>query len=1024
MKPVRLVMTAFGPYADRTVVDFSDLGRGLFLIHGKTGSGKTMIFDGVCYALFGETSGDRRDDDTLRSHLTDAKPEVELEFTQRGVRYKVVRTPPYLREKRGGGVKRENPTAELYEEGKLKASKPRDVTAMVAEIVGMDAKQWKQTSMLAQGDFTKLLDTESKERTDILRRLFRTDSCRDLQRSLADAAAAKRDELALAEQEEARRVSEISLPDGAEPEEMTRQELREALGSAVEADGKKSAELSEGIASLDASYRAAIEAETQGKSVLALFDELASKEEALKALESRGEEVAAKATDRDAANGIGPVRELHNQLTTREVDLETVRGNLAKAEAELARIGAEKVAAEAALAAAEAKSQEFQAARSECDAVEKTLESYRRADQLRADAKAARQALEEADMKAVEAATESERLAAEEAATSARLSEASGAEGLLQAAEARKAAAASSLESLQRMQSQAERCVSLAKRSGELLAEFEAADAKVRAASSELEEARSLLIRSQAGILAEGLAEGTPCPVCGSVHHPSPASRPEGAPDQKAIKALEERKGRFEAERAKTSEALAGAKAEAEALLRGLDEEAGEELTAAEHAGRITARASAARDDLEAACKDIAELTARVADAAALQSSLEGIRARRAELQAEAEALRERIAGARATAEAKEAELRVVSEKLKFADAAEASGFVESERARIAAFDAELAGARGAASRLAADAASKAAERDGYSERIAELTAAIAEDETNLQAMLDERGMDLERFQRLKSLDVGALNAEIEAYAAELRSCSDRAGELRAELGGRERPDAEALAGAVAAAKDALDSAQSEKAEIDARLRTNASTLEWLSAKREELERLASEQAALKRMSDVANGTLAGAERIQFEQHIQRAYFKSVLGYANRRLGAMTGGRYELQRKESSDDLRSQQALDIDVFDHHTGKARSVKSLSGGESFKAALSLALGLSDSVQMEAGGARVESLFVDEGFGSLDSDSLDQAVKVLEDLTDGDVMVGVISHVDLLRERIDKRVSVEKARDGSSRVTVVTD
>ena len=184
----------------------------------------------------------------------------------------------------------------------------------------------------------------------------------------------------------------------------------------------------------------------------------------------------------------------------------------------------------------------------------------------------------------------------------------------------------------------------------------------------------------------------------------------------------------------------------------------------------------------------------------------------------------------------------------------------------------------------------------------------------------------------------------------------------------------------------------------------------------DEIDAKGRELDALQRMSDVANGRLTGARKVQFEQYIQAVYFDRVLQCANRRLSDMSGGRFELRRRAEDDNNRSQTALDIDVLDNFTGKVRSVKSLSGGESFKAALSLALGLSDSIQMMAGGSRVDALFIDEGFGSLDSDSLEQALDVLDSLTAGDVMIGVISHVDLLRERIDRRITVTREKGGS--------
>lgn len=288
--------------------------------------------------------------------------------------------------------------------------------------------------------------------------------------------------------------------------------------------------------------------------------------------------------------------------------------------------------------------------------------------------------------------------------------------------------------------------------------------------------------------------------------------------------------------------------------------------------------------------------------------------------------------------------------------------------------------------------------------------------------MLAERGMDAEELDSLAGFDVAEANRAIEEHASRRRSLSDAVARLEAETSGIESPDMEALSLAVESAAEARRGIESEQAVVGDRLRRNRSVASYLEEKWAELDRCAEELQAVKAMSDVANGQLTGSRKVTFEQYVQTAFFDAVLVHANGRLGEMSGGRFELVRRTETDN-RSQSALDIDVVDNFTGKTRSVRSLSGGESFKAALSLALGLSDAVQMSAGGIRVETLFIDEGFGSLDSDSLQQAIRVLERLTMGDVMVGVISHVDLLRERIDRKIEVTRTKTGS-RVEVVTD
>ena len=301
-------------------------------------------------------------------------------------------------------------------------------------------------------------------------------------------------------------------------------------------------------------------------------------------------------------------------------------------------------------------------------------------------------------------------------------------------------------------------------------------------------------------------------------------------------------------------------------------------------------------------------------------------------------------------------------------------------------------------------------------EEVRGLVPKVDEAGARLSALLDAMDMDLDGFHDLMSTDLDELNASISAFESEESYCRSRSAELTAELEGLERPDMGAVEAAVAEATEAKEAVAEELAHATEVLKGNSDAWAFLRTRWDEIDAKGRELDALQRMSDVANGRLTGARKVQFEQYIQAVYFDRVLQCANRRLSDMSGGRFELRRRAEDDNNRSQTALDIDVLDNFTGKVRSVKSLSGGESFKAALSLALGLSDSIQMMAGGSRVDALFIDEGFGSLDSDSLEQALDVLDSLTAGDVMVGVISHVDLLRERIDRRITVTREKGGS--------
>jgi exonuclease SbcC len=300
---------------------------------------------------------------------------------------------------------------------------------------------------------------------------------------------------------------------------------------------------------------------------------------------------------------------------------------------------------------------------------------------------------------------------------------------------------------------------------------------------------------------------------------------------------------------------------------------------------------------------------------------------------------------------------------------------------------------------------------------------ALEEKSEELKAMMDSSGIDEEGLSRLSGIDRDSLESEISLYDDAVRSNDALIEDLESRVEGREKPDLEAATASVESSKESLGVERSRLSIVSARLERNMDALGRIKDALPRWRVLKTEAADLRLLSDAASGKVQGGVKVPFDQYIQTVYFDSILGLANRRLKSMSGGRYELVRKTDGDN-RGQHALDIDVMDNYTGIQRSVRTLSGGESFKAALSLALGLSDMVQYTAGGLRVETLFIDEGFGSLDSDSLEQAIAVLESLSEGDVMVGVISHVDLFKERMSKKICVSKKKNGGSFVEIVTD
>ena len=921
MRPLKLTISAFGPYAGRMELDMEKLGgQGLYLITGDTGAGKTTIFDAITYALYGEASGDSRKPSMFRSKY--ARPEtptaVELVFAYGGKRYTVKRNPRYLRPKlRGEGLTEEAAGAELiYPDGRV-VTKADEVDRDIPEIVGVSREQFMQIAMIAQGDFQKLLLASTDDRKVIFRQIFRTQLFQNLEERL------KRDAGALSDRCAAVRSSLAQYMRGIEADELDVLSPEAARARAGELPAADVTALLEKLIEQDAAAEAAAEKR---------------KEELDRALgEING--VLGKLEEREKAKAAA-------EKSRRELELEKARSGELKAKLE-----AEKNAAPEAERAADEKSK-LEAELPRYDALEALRLELGRAGndlQRREAAHAERTGAWDAAAKAL--AAQKEELAALAEAGVERQKLASQMEReetrrkrleALRSDLAERAAGRSSLEKLQR--------------------EYVGAAEASRAAGAEYEAKSKAFLDEQAGIIAETLEEGKPCPVCGSTEHPRLARKSAHAPTEAQLK-----RAKTEAEAARSiaqqkSEACAAARVKLDAREESIREKMAElALTCAPEDAE-----AALRDELAAVKKSLEQLAAairaedgRIARKASLEQA---IPRKETELAGEKKAL-ETLAGQIA---ALKAEIRSKKEQQeREAGSLRFDGKGRAE-ARIGELDARITGLR--ARLKSAEDAFNASDR-----RVGELRAAIG----SLEEQLSEK-------------------LELDREAEEKRKA-----ELTAEI------------------KEAEEKAKL----VSARHAANLAVLRSIGEKAAELAGLEKRCAWVRALSVTANGGLTGKEKVMLETYVQMTFFDRIIARANTRLLVMSGGQYELKRRRVAENKASQSGLDLDVIDHYNGTERSVKTLSGGESFKASLSLALGLSDEIQSSAGGVRLDTMFVDEGFGSLDEESLDQAMRALSGLAEGSRLVGIISHVAELKTRIDKQIVVTKEQAGGSRAVIVS-
>ncbi len=908
MRPMKLTMSAFGPYAELTVIDMEALtAGGLYLITGDTGAGKTMIFDAIAYALYGEASGTGRKNDMLRSKYAEPGTEtfVELEFLHRGERYLLRRVYGKERIKRNGERVEEKSTdaSLLMPDGRV-VTKHKEVTAAVEALIGFDSARFRGTAMLAQGEFREFLFADTQKRLEVLRKLFNTDIYLRFAEEVRGEYNALEREYQLKKQSAEQAIAMFHCAPTSE--------YREALDT-VKQNGAYAAEalaVMEAVLAEDTAASAALETagETAERTLL-VVQGLLSKCETDRANEERLEK------------GKG-------MLLALEETIAALDGRVARMEEARERYEGEKET----LGRLELQLPEY----IRLEEAKKALSEARAALSAQCDKRNG--LLDKRTLLETEIAAIGQRLTALQSADSTRLAEEYAAVG------AQKEETDNLLMEIRSLAGKetALRGAREAYRRG-----AEASDSAA-ALCAAMERA---YFDGIAGILAETLTEGAPCPVCGSAAHPSPARRNEGVPDREALERRRREAGRL-AEEAKALSVRAGElngayTAEREGILR-----AGAELfpdAPAEPDGlrtRCEERSAALMASLNELLLELREAEKAEAERAILADKRErfiallGVTAKKEE-EATVDAARlEAEAGAWAI------RLSDIAARLDFSGKEEAEETIRTLRGSLSAYE-------------EAKASAEAERNKAYLTR-AGYTAAIEE--------LEEQ---------LKDSTAGAYDA----LTAELqKQTEERRGIARA------------------------------LAEVHAGLERNRMAATAAAARLGELAALGTRLGELKSISDTANGVLSGKEKLTLEAFAQMRLFERIIRRASTRLMKLTDGQYELIRRREGG-LRGKTGLDIDVVDHYNSSVRSVKSLSGGEAFKASLALALGLSDETEAECGGVVMDAMFIDEGFGSLDEESLGHAVAMLASLSGGGRSIGIISHVAELRERIDRQLVVKK-------------
>ncbi|MCI8550509.1 MAG: SMC family ATPase [Lachnospiraceae bacterium] len=1052
MKPMKLIISAIGPYAGKLPeIEFDTFEeKGLFLISGDTGAGKTTIFDAICFALYGTTSGTYRDTKNLRSEYAEdfAQSYVDFYFSHQGREFHVWRQPSYERKKqRGSGVILEKEKAIFYEAGQAPIEGLTQVNHAVRELLHIDVKQFKQIVMIAQGEFWDLLNAKTEQRTEILRTIFLTSGYKNIEYKLKDRMDAS---YKIKEKLEASMLQYFEDVSADEADELS-DELEELKSRAAGSgsawnldeilDVMERLLLSgrERLKRMEADLKKAeAELEKNNKN-LALAKINNSFIEKREKLEKEKEELEKRKTEIDAqillldkqkkaTRNVNPsyvvwrkkcdeVSRIKNQIKTAKVNLE--RAKAAVKQAKDALDGAKKLEPEVdrlkqVISRIDDEEQKYQqkeeleAKRKELVELEKNLSAEEA--NLKEKEKALQEKivslnktvkeLKDKPAELIEAKNQSEKLAELMAALDTII------DGQIPEREKRKKA----LSEKQKL--------------------FLAARDKYKEASGRREDAEHMLEDSRAGILAGKLVEGEKCPVCGSIYHPEPAKRKETSISEDEFKKLQEEEDELQEKKSHANTEAEIAKTSLEEFERQLgttileciksplldmdgEEESLEELI------RVVKEA---KPQVETMSKEYNQKCIFLdKDCRKLEKAEKDLEAARGNETERLNSQKEEFNQGRQKMEQELVETKAILgtfEKLSFPD------WKTAKRERRQAETKK--------NKISEDIRKAEEEKKKADNNV---TAATSEWKI-LSASLDQQEQDKEDLKKklekevsangfssveemityvVEEDDITSSDKMIHEYDQAVATNKKQLSDARLDAEGKKVIDIEVLKAVCEEQSANVDLIRKNYHNSENRIRTNKEKQKSILDKREELEKAHRENAICRRLYHLVKGT-TGKGKITLEQYIQAAGFDGIIAAANRRLLPMSNGQYELYRQEDSLGKKSNNFLDLEVLDNYTGHRRPVGNLSGGESFKASLSLALGLSDTVSSNLGGVQMDALFVDEGFGTLDRRSIDSAMEILINLTGSNKLVGIISHREELTENIPQQIKVRKTKGGS--------
>ena len=1055
MRPVILEMSAFGSYAETVKIDFTRVQNGLFLITGDTGAGKTTIFDAITYALYGQTSGGKRDGNMMRSQYASEETDTYVEFTfsYQKKQYTVRRNPEYLRlgkRRYADGSPRyvkESSKVELtLPDGSVFAGKKKETDQKIVEIMGMDAEQFTQIAMIAQGDFLKLLYAESRERKKIFSQIFHTryyyqvqealkkqatdsyvalqDNMKDLRREMERVELAG-EALVCEEAKRWEELKKLNVPPYDETIELM--ETLDAQMQMKEQDKKQRVTVLQ--KEMDEMRSVIREAETVNQ--LFLVCERSEKE--IEDLENQTEEYKSKGLLLERIKCAEKLIPVEKAWEKAEQDVSKVKADIHTFEEKLLVLQQDIVIKKE---RKEDEDKNFAEKEPEWTnqivRLQDALPLYEQIEELKE-----RSALLEHQRKATmdqlaDVRKELDELVRQKNEAKEIQKQNADCEARKVKLEVEKEKLDTRLTGLASAKEQLKTLTELRGECGERYAEVEKARASYQIKAAIYEEKYQAFLNEQAGILALRLTDGSPCPVCGSLSHPVPCEISEKAPTQKEVEESKLLRETAEAAREKTAEVYQSSLRRYQAqyasftqiFLSVTGEKLPEEVLGKEDQEDLSKRILIFYQETD---KERQEISRRLL--AAEKEVKQYIAA--GELLSDLEEKEEQF---RKDAEEKESQLHDLTGNLdrmqaEYQTRAESLPYPTLQEAKECLLETKKA------LKLGKEACEKA-ERD-YQKQVEEkkqTEGQLKNSQTSYAALEEQRQTSQDSWKEmLRKYDfeeagyreaaekVGKreeMEEDIRSYELAKREALARVKVLKEQLSGKQFTDTAKLRHTAEELEGKLEAVKEEQMHLYGVNKKNQEAKRKMKDFFERQKDIQKRYEMISNLSRTANGSLSGTAKIDFETYIQRQYFRQIIHAANKRLLKMTSGEFILQCREVKNlSSQGQAGLDLDVYHMVNNSVRDVKTLSGGEAFMASLSMALGLADIVQSAAGGIRLETMFVDEGFGSLDDTSREQAIRVLNELAGASRLVGIISHVNELKEQIDTKLVVRKTEKGST-------